>query len=167
MTFTALRITPPPPETPVSTVAQTLRSGARALDGHSDTPRLDAELLLGKILGLSRPGLIARSDEPVASDRERAYADLMERRVRGTPVAYLTGTREFWSLALRVTPDVLVPRPETELLVELALQCIPRAAASSALDLGTGSGAIALAIASERPRSRITAVDICPRALEV
>jgi len=151
----------------VSTVNETLRSGARALDGHSDTPRLDAELLLGKILGLSRPGLIARSDEPVASDRERAYADLMERRVRGTPVAYLTGSREFWSLALRVTPDVLVPRPETELLVDLALQRLPLDQARSVLDLGTGSGAIALAIASERPASRVTGVDISPPALQI
>jgi release factor glutamine methyltransferase len=151
----------------MSTVTETLRSGARSLDGHSDTPRLDAELLLGKILGLSLAGLIARSNEPVAIDRERAFARLMERRVRGAPVAYLTGTREFWSLALRVTPDVLVPRPETELLVDLALQRLPPGQARSVLDLGTGSGAIALAIASERPASRVTGVDVSPPALEI
>jgi release factor glutamine methyltransferase len=170
----------------VNTVAETLRSGARSLDHHSESPRLDAELLLGKILGLSRSGLIARGNEPVAGDRERAYASLIEQRLRGAPVAYLTGTREFWSLALHVTPAVLVPRPETELLVELALQLLParrprppetqarasqlRASeeqACSILDLGTGSGAIALAIASERPAARVTGVDISPSALDV
>jgi release factor glutamine methyltransferase len=151
----------------VSTIAQTLQSGARSLDRHSDSPRLDAELLLAKTLGLSRSGLIARGNEPVASECGRRYASLIEQRRRGAPIAYLTGTREFWSLPLRVTPAVLVPRPETELVVELALQRLPHDSSSSVLDLGTGSGAIALAIASERPGARITGVDISPSALEV
>jgi len=159
---------------PPSTVAQLLRSGARALENHSDSPRLDAELLLGKVLGLPRAGLIARGDDPVEGGRAGRYESLIERRLGGTPVAYLTGTREFWSLGLRVTPAVLVPRPETELLVELALQRIPRHGdgpsahrACAVLDLGTGSGAIALAIASERPEARVTGVDISPPALEI
>ena len=151
----------------MNTVLQTLRSGARSLDGHSDSPRLDAELLLGKILGLTRSGLIARGEEPVASECEQTYLSLIEQRRQGAPVAYLTGWREFWSLALRVTPAVLVPRPETEILVELALQRLPQDLPSSVLDLGTGSGAIALAIASERPRARVTGVDISPPALDV
>jgi release factor glutamine methyltransferase len=151
----------------VSTVAEALDSGACSLHSHSDSPRLDAELLLGKLLGLSRSGLIARGSEPVAIDREQAYASLIERRIQGAPVAYLTGNREFWSLALQVTPAVLVPRPETEVLVELALQRLPRDRPSSVLDLGTGSGAIALAIASERPQSRVTGVDISASALDV
>jgi release factor glutamine methyltransferase len=170
----ARRITLTPGSASVSTVAQTLQSGARSLDSHSDSPRLDAELLLGKILGLSRSGLIARGNDPVASECARGYANLIEERLRGAPVAYLTGTREFWSLALRVTPAVLVPRPETELLVELVLQHLPEHQASpsadracSILDLGTGSGAIALAVASERPGARVTGVDISPSALEV
>jgi release factor glutamine methyltransferase len=187
MTHVTRRITSTPSETPgigetplgiggtpPGTVADTLRRGARLLDGHSDSPRLDAELLLGKTLRLSRAELIARGDEPVASECARDYAGLIEQRSRGVPIAYLTGTREFWSLTLRVTQAVLVPRPETELLVELALQRVPRQQARptadrpcSILDLGTGSGAIALAIASERPAARVTGVDISPSALDV
>jgi release factor glutamine methyltransferase len=153
----------------VSTIAETLRNAARALDCHSDSPRLDAELLLGKLLGQPRSGLIARSTEPVAAESELAYARLIAARRAGAPVAYLTGSREFWSLPLNVTPAVLVPRPETELLVELALPLPSSAAGSSCsvLDLGTGSGAIALAIASERPRWRVTGVDVSPPALEI
>ena len=165
----------------VTTVAEALQSAAQSLDSHSDSPRLDAELLLGKILGLSRSGLIARGNEQLAIDREQAYAGLIARRLTGAPVAYLTGTREFWSLPLTVTPAVLVPRPETELLVELALQHlhenqlrppgaqgrVSEARARYILDLGTGSGAIALAIASEKPESRVMGVDISPAALDV
>jgi release factor glutamine methyltransferase len=155
----------------VSTVAQTLQSGARTLSSRSDSPRLDAELLLGKVLGLPRSGLIARNDELVGVECEQAYAELIARRLQGAPVAYLTGTREFWSMPLTVTTAVLVPRPETELLVELALERVPASSsaeqACSLLDLGTGSGAIALAIASERPRSRITGIDISQPALDI
>lgn len=149
------------------TVTELLRSGTEALEQASESARLDAELLLGRLLGVSRAGLAARSDEPVADERAQDYRRLIERRLDGAPVAYLTGVREFWSLPLAVSPAVLVPRPETELLVELALATLPAGQPASVLDLGTGSGAIALALAHERPRDRIVAVDVSPAALEV
>jgi len=148
-----------------STIADTLRFAGRTLAGCSESPRLDAELLLGKVLGLSRPALIARGDECLTPESRSAYSALLVRRLAGTPVAYLTGTREFWSLTLAVTPAVLVPRPETETLVELALGLVPADRQHSILDLGTGSGAIALAIACERPACRVTAADVSPQAL--
>ena len=147
------------------TITGSLRAAAGTLATHSESPRLDAELLLGKVLGLTRSGLIVHGTAPVTAAGLRAFSELVERRARGIPVAYLLGTREFWSLGLGVGPAVLVPRPETEVLVELALQRV--AAASSVLDLGTGSGAIALAIAAERPHARIVATDVSTQALDV
>jgi release factor glutamine methyltransferase len=149
------------------TIADTVRSAAQRLAAHSESPRLDAELLLGRVLGLSRSALIARDHEPVSRDNERAYAALVLERSRGIPIAYLTGSREFWSLPLAVTPAVLVPRPETESLVEHALQLISADEACCVLDLGTGSGAIALGLACERPHWAITGVDLSPQALKV
>ncbi|MBX3702824.1 MAG: peptide chain release factor N(5)-glutamine methyltransferase [Steroidobacteraceae bacterium] len=133
----------------------------------SDSATLDAELLLAEVAGTSRAALAAdpeRALSPAQVDRLEALAG---RRQRGEPVAYLTGRREFWSLELAVTPAVLVPRPETELLVELGLAAIAGIARPSVLDLGTGSGAIALAIARERPDAAVTAVDVGAGALAV
>jgi release factor glutamine methyltransferase len=129
--------------------------------------RVDAELLLAHALGVSRASLYARpEEEPDAGVRE-TFLRLVDERSRGVPVAYLIGHREFWSLDLAVTPAVLVPRPDTERLVELALARIPRGGEADVADLGTGSGAIALALASERPHARIVATDLSEAALDV
>jgi release factor glutamine methyltransferase len=111
--------------------------------------------------------LIARGAQPLPERDAAAFTAMVARRLSGTPVAYLTETREFWSMSLRVTPAVLVPRPETETLVEQLLALAPAESAHSVLDLGTGSGAIALAIARERPGWHVTASDISPDALAV
>jgi release factor glutamine methyltransferase len=129
--------------------------------------RLEAELLLAHALGVSRARLYAWPEhEPDAGERA-AFERLVAARERGEPIAYLTGRREFWSLDLAVTRDVLIPRHETELLVELALERIPRDRAFRVADLGTGSGAIALAIARERPLARVTATDASAAALDI
>ena len=128
-------------------------------------PRSEAELLLGFILGRERVWLLAHAEESIDSSRARAARALFARRRAGEPVAYITGWREFYGLALRVTPDVLIPRPETELLVELALERLPPGAPGRVLELGTGSGAIAIALASERPGLGIVATDVSEAAL--
>jgi release factor glutamine methyltransferase len=151
----------------LTTIAETLKSAAQTLSCHSESPRLDAELLLGKVMGFSRPALIAHGEDIVAQEAARAYEELISRRLKGAPVAYLTGCAEFWSLPLAVTPAVLVPRPETEMLVEQALQLKSADERCSVLDLGTGSGAIALSIATERPHWNITGVDLSPEALKI
>ncbi|MEA3135327.1 MAG: release factor glutamine methyltransferase, partial [Gammaproteobacteria bacterium] len=153
--------------TAMDTVAAALQMAVRTLSNHSDSARLDAEILLCQVLQLSRSALIVRGADPIAAESRHAYEHLIARRVHGAPVAYLTGKREFWSLELSITPAVLVPRPETEVLVELALRLLPTDQARSVLDLGTGSGAIALAIASERPLVCATGIDICEHALAV
>ena len=117
--------------------------------------------------GLSRAQLITHGDRPVDDGQCRVFEQLLTRRQAGEPVAYLTGHREFWSLDLHVTPAVLIPRPETEVLVEQALARLPRDQARTVIDLGTGSGAVALAIARERPLARVIATDTDTAALTV
>lgn len=133
----------------------------------SATARLDAAVLLAQVLGCSRAALSADSGRQLTALEERALATLATRRLAGEPVAYLTGRREFWSLELEVTPAVLVPRPETELLVELALAALAGTATPTVLDLGTGSGALALALATERPDATVVAVELSPAALAI
>lgn len=133
----------------------------------SDSPRLDAEVLLTHALHKPRSYLRAFAEVDVDAEIEQAFALLVARRAAGEPVAHLTGQREFWSLPLQVTADTLIPRPDTELLVEQALEHIPANADWRIADLGTGSGAIALAIASERPRCHIVACDLSTAALAV
>jgi release factor glutamine methyltransferase len=147
------------------TLGALLASAAARLAPTSESARLDAELLLAYALDRPRSHLYAWPDRP-ATDAQRAlFAQLVERRAQGEPVAYLTGTREFWSLPVRVTADVLIPRPETELLVELALAHLPDSPRPAIADLGTGSGVIALALAHECPHCRIVATDRSEGAL--
>jgi release factor glutamine methyltransferase len=138
-----------------------------ALAAYNGELRLDAELLLAACLGVQRATLLARPERDVPAGVAARFAQLMERRRRGEPVAYLVGEKEFWSLPLKVTADVLVPRPETETLVEAALAAGGGATQLTVLELGTGSGAIALALAKERPHWRITATDRSATALGV
>lgn len=128
---------------------------------------LDAQVLLAHVLGRDRAWLVAHADDALARDPSDAFFALARRRRDGEPVAHLTGVREFWGLPLRVSAAVLIPRPETETLVELALARLPDDCDVRVLDLGTGSGAIALALAHERPRARILATDASAEALAV
>jgi release factor glutamine methyltransferase len=134
-----------------------------------ESARLDAECLLAFVLGMERLGLYLDFDKPVNEAERAAFRELVRRRGRErVPVAQLVGRKEFWSLSLRVSRDVLTPRPETETLVAAALELLPdRDAPARVLDVGTGCGAVALAIARERPRAGITATDVSPAALEI
>jgi len=145
--------------------SQLLKDAATRLGGRSDSPRADAEILLAHVLGSTRAALLACDEQAVPDESRARFDQLLLRRARGEPVAYLTGVRSFWSLELEVTPDVLVPRPETELLVEWGLHCLETP--SRAVDLGTGSGAIALALAKERPAVEMLATDVSAPALAI
>ena len=142
------------------------RLRARAALDHAGNPALEATVLLAHALGMDRALLFAHAEATLEPAAVRRYRDLIERRAAGEPVAYLTGLKEFWSLPLRVGPAVLIPRPESELLIERALALRSDPAARVA-DLGTGSGALALALASERALWRVVATDVSPQALEL
>lgn len=126
---------------------------------------LENRILLCHALRLTRVQLITQSERQLSAAEAEALAALLARRLRGEPIAYIVGQREFYGLDLRVSPDVLIPRPDTELLVELALERLPQG--GSALDMGTGSGAIAVAIAHTRPDAQVTALDASPAALAI
>ncbi|MDQ9190874.1 peptide chain release factor N(5)-glutamine methyltransferase [Cronobacter sakazakii] len=130
----------------------------------SESPRRDAEILLAFVTGRTRTFILAFGETALTDDELTRLDALLARRAAGEPVAYLIGQREFWSLPLEVSPATLIPRPDTECLVEQALARLP-ATACRILDLGTGTGAIALALASERPDCHVTALDIIPEAV--
>jgi release factor glutamine methyltransferase len=148
-------------------IDEALVEAIKLLEPVSDSPRLDAELLLARSLDVARSYLFAYPEETMDAAAARRFRDVIEKRTEGMPMAYITGEKEFWSMTLMVNPATLVPRPDTETLVEQALMRIPRRADMQILDLGTGSGAIALAIARERPLCHVVATDISEDALSV
>jgi release factor glutamine methyltransferase len=150
----------------VWTVLKLLRWTADYFTGRGiDSPRLDAELLLAETLGLDRVGLYLNFERPLEAKELTAYRDKVRRRAGREPLAYILGRTEFWSLPVKVTPAVLIPRPDTERLVEVALPLL--ASGSRVLDVGTGSGVLAIALAHERPDLTVVAIDLSPAALAV
>jgi len=153
------------------TIARLLSWTSDYFNSHGiDSPRLTAELLLSHSLSIKRLDLYLQHDKPLSQEELACFKSLIKRRVDREPVAYITGTKGFWTLDLAVTPDVLIPRPDTECLVDSAIQVLPRTNENNPmniLDLGTGSGAIILSIASERPDNRYFAVDISDKAVHI
>lgn len=143
------------------TISQALATACRDID------RIDARLLLQYVLNAGHAFLLTYPDRILTAQQLEAFLHLVQRRIDGAPVAYLTGERDFYDLTFKVSEAVLIPRPETELLIELALQLIPSGRSCRILDLGTGSGAIAITLAKHRPQCEVTAVDLSPAAIAV
>jgi release factor glutamine methyltransferase len=133
----------------------------------SDTPRIDAEVLIQHVTGQSMAWFIAYGDTPASAEHIKSFYELVSRRGHGEPIAYITGVRDFWTLTLKVDENVLIPRPDTEALVDSALESLARDQSLDVLDLGTGSGAIALSIAKERSMAKVIATDLHDGALNV
>ncbi|MEW8508170.1 MAG: peptide chain release factor N(5)-glutamine methyltransferase [Candidatus Thiodiazotropha sp.] len=150
----------------MTTQRQALKSAQQALAALANAnPELEAALLLSHLLGKPRSSLYAWPERELTTEQHERYLQLLERRLSHEPIAYILGQREFWSLNLKVNPHTLIPRPETELLVERSLQLLQQDARPRIADLGTGSGAVALALASELPQAEIVATDISADAL--
>ena len=149
------------------TIRSALQEAIYKLNAPSDDPRLEATALLAHCLEKPRSYLFAHDEEELPRKASKEFAKLIKRRCKGEPYAYVIGRREFWSLELEVNSNVLIPRPDTEVLVEAALKHIPPDLPCLVADLGTGSGAIAIAISHERPQAQITATDISAKALVV
>ncbi len=148
-------------------IKSVLRDAADALALISDSALLDAEILLCLALNKPRSHLRTWPDKPLQPEHLTAFRALLEQRQKGVPIAYITGNREFWSRDFLVTPDVLIPRPDTELLIELSLNLIPTDEPFKIIDLGTGSGIIAITLAAERPHAQLSATDFSPAALRI
>ncbi len=149
------------------TLKSTLAEAVSLLQAATESPLLDAELLLCHVLGKDRSYLRAWPDAELNPEQLHAYRALVDGRRQGKPIAYTIGTREFWSRDFHISPDVLIPRPDTELLIELSLALIPTNQPSRIIDLGTGSGIIAITLAAERPAIQVSATDISTAALQV
>lgn len=157
----------PPYPIPKMQLGELLSSASKQLYSISDSPRLDAQVLLAQCLSKSRTWLATWPDKIISSTQAEQFSHLLERRLNGEPIAHITGHREFWSLDILVNKHTLIPRPDTELLIEQVLLNTPLDSCIQLLDLGTGSGAIALALASERPKWQIIASDQSSAALQM
>lgn len=149
------------------TVTEAVRHGTERLTKHSTSPRLDAEVLMAHLFKTDRADLLTKPEEQLNADQEQSYHGFIEARRQGWPVAYVTNHQPFAGLSLYVTPDVLVPRPATELLVDAILGRVAPEEKVAIADIGTGSGAIALALAMSLPHAQIVATDISPQALSI
>jgi len=150
----------------MATVSELLLKAEQSINC-SASARLDVEILFCDVMQCNRSRIYSHPQQFIPDDKSALFQSLIEQRRQGHPIAHLTGKKEFWSLELAINKDTLIPRPETECLVEAALQMIPDHVAFNILDLGTGSGAIAIAIASERPNSKIVATEINSEALDL
>ena len=144
-----------------------LAEAAKLLQAVSDSALLDAEVMLCTVLGKERSYLHTWPDQELDPEPADVYKAMLNERRQGKPIAYITGNREFWSRDFQVSPDVLIPRPDTELLIDLSLELIPTNQPCKVIDLGTGSGIIAVTLAAERPQAHISATDISPAALQL
>ena len=144
-----------------------LKESTSLLEISSDSASLDAEILLCQILKKERSFLRAWPDIELQSKQTNQFWSLIKQRQQGTPIAYITGNKEFWSRDFHVNPDVLIPRPDTELIIELSLKLIPDNKSIKVIDLGTGSGIIAITLAAERLQADISATDLCLAALSI
>ena len=151
----------------MTNIQQALQQASQQLVGSSDSPRLDAELLLAHCLQRKRSYLYTWPEHCLTEPVKQAFVELIRQRQQGQPIAYLSGYREFWGRDFQVSPATLIPRPDTERLIDIALSKIPLRQAYRVLDLGTGSGAIAITLAKERPQANIIAVDCSGSALEI
>ncbi|EXJ15853.1 peptide chain release factor N(5)-glutamine methyltransferase [Imhoffiella purpurea] len=158
----------PADDNPPRGIGAVLETATEALrDVPDGSPFIEAQILLGLATGLSRTQMLAWPERNLAPDQETRFADLLNRRIAGEPIAYIRGRQSFWTFDLRVTPDTLIPRPETELLVETTLDRLQRTSGLRVADLGTGSGAIAAALALERPEWHLIATERSGAALEI
>ena len=150
------------------TLAEAINKAASILSAHGvSNARLDAEVLLRFILDRDRTWLITHANEPLAGDKRKLFEDAVDRRAKREPLQYITGRQEFWGFEFTVTPDVLIPRPETELVVESAIRTAGKRPGLTIIDLCTGSGCIAVSLAKELPGARIFATDVSEKALSV